>query len=363
MSPSGFFRAALLTFLALAAPTRAADVAPRMLLLAGAPAGSDAIIAVGERATILRTTDSARTWQAASVPAGTSTTLTGLSFAPDGQRGWAVGHDALILATVDAGRTWQKSWQGENLTESFLDVLALDARHILAVGAYGFCVESKDAGTTWTRRKILTDDLHLNRLTRGPTGTLYLAGERGTLLRSVDAGATWQPIESPYDGSFYGILPLDKNTLVAHGLRGRLYRSADDGRSWEMVQLADRVLLAATLKLMNALPGFLDRLVQMVHDAHGQHGRGSGNGEFQLAQAGHVLRQPEIKPAIDGDSTDGACSLAAPAREPNFSASPEARVGRHGLSRGHHLQLHRGRPATAVRSWRQPVGAGQSLVG
>lgn len=249
MCPSGFFRAFLLTFLALAAPARAADVAPRMLLLAGAPAGTAAIVAVGERATILRTTDAARTWQAASVPAGTGTTLTGLSFAPNGQNGWAVGHDALILSTADSGRTWQKSWQGENLTESFLDVLALDARHIFAVGAYGFCVESKDAGTTWTRRKILADDVHLNRLTRGPTGTLYLAGERGTLLRSTDAGATWRPIESPYDGSFYGILPLDKNTLVAHGLRGRLYRSADDGRSWEMVPLVDRVLLAAALKL------------------------------------------------------------------------------------------------------------------
>lgn len=247
MSPSGFFRALLLTSLLLT--TRAADVAPRMLLLAGAPAGPGAIVAVGERATVLRTTDAARTWQAASVPADTSTTLTGLSFAPDGQHGWAVGHDALIIATADAGRTWQKAWQGENLTESFLDVLALDARHILAVGAYGFCVESKDAGVTWSRRKIIADDVHLDRLTRGPTGTLYLAGERGTLLRSADAGATWQPIESPYDGSFYGILPLDKNTLIAHGLRGRLYRSADDGRSWVMVPLAERVLLAAALKL------------------------------------------------------------------------------------------------------------------
>eukprot|EP01031_Cornospumella_fuschlensis_P042207 gene42207-51542_t len=132
MSPSGFFRAVLLTFLALAAPTRAADVAPRMLLLAGAQPGPETIVAVGERATILRSTDAARTWQAATITASAtfapSATLTGLSFAPDGQHGWAVGHDALILATSDAGRTWQKSWQGENLTESFLDVLALDAK-------------------------------------------------------------------------------------------------------------------------------------------------------------------------------------------------------------------------------------------
>jgi photosystem II stability/assembly factor-like uncharacterized protein len=260
MSPSGFFRAAVLTLLALCATTLAADITPRMLLLAGAQPSPDTLIAVGERATILRSTDAARSWQLAPIlsypssPLSSSAptaTLTALTFAPGSTHGWAVGHDALILATIDAGRTWQKSWQGDNLTESFLDVLALDARHILAVGAYGLCLESKDAGATWTRRKLLADDYHLNRLTRGPTGTLYLAGEHGTLLRSTDSGASWQPIESPYDGSFYGILPLDKNTLVAHGLRGRLYRSANDGRSWEILPVDQPALLAAAVKLKN----------------------------------------------------------------------------------------------------------------
>jgi photosystem II stability/assembly factor-like uncharacterized protein len=247
MSPSGFFLALLLTSLVLVA--RAAEVAPRMLLLAGAQVAPATFIAVGERTTILRSTDAARTWQAATIPPGFTATLTAVSFAPDGQHGWVVGHDALILTTADSGLTWQKSWQGENLADSFLDVLALDARHILAVGAYGLCLETTDAGHTWMRRKLTPDDYHFNRLTRGPTGTLYLAGEHGTLLRSADSGATWQSIESPYDGSFYGIIPLDAQTLLAHGLRGRLYRSADDGKSWQMIALADRVLLATALQL------------------------------------------------------------------------------------------------------------------
>lgn len=255
MTSTPFFLAALLATVAFATTIRAADVTPRMLLLAGVQLAPATVIAVGERATILRSTDAARTWQPATIttsPAFAPTaTLTALTFAPGAQHGWAVGHDALILATADSGRTWQKSWQGENLTESFLDVLALDARHIIAVGAYGLCVESKDAGATWTRRKLLADDYHLNRLTRGTAGTLYLAGERGTLLRSADSGATWQSIASPYDGSFYGILPLDPNTLVAHGLRGHLYRSADDGHTWEMVPVAQPALLATAVKLKN----------------------------------------------------------------------------------------------------------------
>lgn len=236
---------ALMTLAAVTA-VRAEPVSPRMLLLDGTTVGADLIV-VGERGTILRSTDQARTWQAAAVPA--AATLTGVSFAAGTSHGWAVGHDALILATADAGLTWQKQWQGENLSDSFLDVLALDSRHVIAVGAYGLFLSTDDSGKTWVRRKIIEEDYHLNRLTRGPGGDLYLAGEHGTLLRSPDSGATWQRIDSPYDGSFYGILPLDAHRLVAYGLRGRIYYSNDDGDRWALVRNDERALLATAIKL------------------------------------------------------------------------------------------------------------------
>ena len=224
----------------------AADIAPRMLLLDGAVVGPD-IVVVGERGAILRSTDNARTWQTATTPTGA--TLTGVNFAPDGQHGWAVGHDALIVATADGGRTWSQQYQGENLQDSFLDVLALDAQRVIAVGAYSLFATTANGGRSWVRRKVLAEDYHLNRVARGPTGTLYLAGEHGTLLRSSDSGETWTSIAAPYDGSFYGIVPLDRRTLVAHGLRGRVYRSIDDGASWEPVATPQPVLLATALKL------------------------------------------------------------------------------------------------------------------
>jgi len=250
VTPSGFFAAlgmAVRPLLGLLpAALLAADAAPRMLLLDGAVVGTE-IVAVGERGTILRSSDSGKSWQAAACSA--SAALTGVSFADDARHGWAVGHDALVLATADAGRTWTRQWQGENLQDSFLDVLALDPQHVIAIGAYELFLSTADGGKTWTRRKIVDDDNHLNRLSRGPTGTLYLAGERGTLLRSADDGATWTRIPAPYDGSFYGILPLDQRTLVAYGLRGRLFRSTDDGATWEPVANDQPALLAAALRL------------------------------------------------------------------------------------------------------------------
>ena len=245
MNPAASLRTVMVA-VATATLSLAAPVAPGLLLLDGVAVGPDLVV-VGERGTILRSADRGRTWQSASCPV--AATLTGVSFAGGSPHGWAVGHDAVILVTRDAGRSWQKQWQGGNLQDSFLDVLEVDAQHVIAVGAYGFFVATADGGRTWVHRKIIEEDYHLNRITRGPSGTLYIAGEHGTLLRSGDAGATWEHIDSPYDGSFYGILPLAARTIVAYGLRGRIFRSADDGATWTAVPNDQRVLIATGLRL------------------------------------------------------------------------------------------------------------------
>jgi photosystem II stability/assembly factor-like uncharacterized protein len=241
-------RAALLVISFAAASAHAAPLPPRTLLLDAALSGPD-LIAVGDRGVIVRSADSGRTWESVASPARTS--LTGVAFATLAapRTGWAVGHDAVVLGTADGGRTWTKQFQGDNLQDSFLDVIALDARRAIAVGAYGLFASTTDAGKTWTRRKISEDDAHLNRISRGPAGTLYLAGERGTLLRSADQGETWARLASPYEGSFYGLLPLERGALLAHGLRGHVFFSADDGAFWQPVTTPAPALLATAVRL------------------------------------------------------------------------------------------------------------------
>ncbi len=233
--------------------TRPASAADPLLL--GAAACGDAIVAVGERGTIVRSTDNARSWQELARPV--RATLTAISFAPpegtpaanSSTPGWAVGHDAVVLGSNDGGRTWVKQYQGEKLEDSFLDVLALDAQHVIAVGEFGLYAESADAGQTWTRRQISPKDGRLNRISVGPAGTLYLAGERGILLRSGDHGATWNALTAPARGSFYGVLALDRRTLLAYGLLDHVYRSIDDGASWQPLATPQQVLLATALRL------------------------------------------------------------------------------------------------------------------
>lgn len=220
--------------------------APQALLIAGAKAGS-ALAVVGERGTILRSEDHARTW--APVPSGVESMLTGVSFAPDSEHGWAVGHHGVVLTTADGGRTWERQRKDGVAEDSFLDVLALDAQHVIAVGAYGLFAETHNGGTTWTTRSISEADFHLNRLTRAPGGALYLAGEAGTLLASSDQGATWQPLASPYAGSLYGVTALDDRTLVAYGLQGHVFRSDDAGATWTELPSTSSGLVSAALSL------------------------------------------------------------------------------------------------------------------
>jgi len=223
----------------------AAAANPTMLLLGADISGSE-IFAVGGRGTILSSPDSGTTWKRVASP--TETTLTAISFSPDGQHGWAVGHDALIIATSDRGASWQQVFQGANEEDSFLDVCAIDADHIIAIGAYGLYRQSADGGETWQQRSIQDEDSHLNRITRGRDGTLYIAGERGSLLRSVDRGNSWQSIASDYAGSFYGILPLGNRQLLAYGLRGRVFRSNNDGDQWTPIPTQNNSLIATACR-------------------------------------------------------------------------------------------------------------------
>ena len=82
-------------------PAEIQPQAEHSLLLDMVEAGTVAI-AVGERGTVLTSTDRSHWEQVAGVP--TRATLTAV--AAVGNKAWAVGHDGVILASSDAGQHW-----------------------------------------------------------------------------------------------------------------------------------------------------------------------------------------------------------------------------------------------------------------
>lgn len=226
-------------------PAVPARLAERGLLLDIARAGAR-LVAIGEHGLVITSDDEAHSWAQAAAP--TQSMLNAVSFA-DATHGWAVGHDGVVLRTSDAAHSWQRIAVPVDASASFLDVLALDPQRVIAVGAYGLFLASNDAGATWERRTVLEEDLHLNRITRGASGALYLAGESGTLGSSTDDGVTWEVIAAPYDGSFYGLLELGSGRLLAHGLRGHAFVSDDRGISWTDVSVQPAVLLMSAAEV------------------------------------------------------------------------------------------------------------------
>ncbi len=246
-----------------------APLATRSLLLDAAPAGARMVV-VGERGHVLLSDDQGETWRQARVP--TRATLTSVYF-HDAKLGWAVGHDEVILLSDDGGENWTRTHAAPEKEQPLLDVRFKDAEAGFAFGAYGTILASRDGGRSWMPHAFdpkplvpqtkpaaqsaddefidesAANDMHLNAVARAADGKLYLAAESGHLLRSDDDGASWLELPSPYEGSFFGVLPLDGATVLAFGLRGHLFRSEDAGMTWRQIETSTHAMLTNGLRL------------------------------------------------------------------------------------------------------------------
>lgn len=203
-----------------------------MLILDAARAGQR-LVAGGERGYILISDDDGKSWRHAQSPA--SATLTALYFVDD-RHGWAVGHDAVIVRSEDGGASWQRTHFAADEQKPLLDVWFRDADRGFAVGAYGLFLESDDGGKSWKPKAAFDGDFHINALAAGRDGKLLIAGEGGALYRSDDYGQSWEKIESPYAGSFFGALATNDGSFIVYGLRGNAFRSEDFGASWNEIK-------------------------------------------------------------------------------------------------------------------------------
>lgn len=252
-----------------ARPSVIAPLASRSLLIDLARAGGR-VFAVGERGHVLHSDDEGKSWTQVQVPGSAS--LTAVYF-NDAQHGCAVGHVETILCTRDGGMNWELAHFSPESQQPLLDVWFADGDRGIATGAYGVIYTTTDGGRVWSQVPFepvpldgkaredaapademeeevdLGFEFHLNAIARGPGQRVYLGAEAGRLFRSDDDGASWRELPSPYDGSFYGILPLDGDALLAFGLRGNLFRSDDGGMNWRQIETGTVALLNAGARL------------------------------------------------------------------------------------------------------------------
>ncbi|MDH3417673.1 MAG: YCF48-related protein [Gammaproteobacteria bacterium] len=272
-------------------PAIKTESAQASLLLDAATRG-ERILVVGEQGHILYSDDRGSSWSHADVPV--SLAITAVTFA-GADEAWATAHDGVLLHSADNGASWQVKLTGVDVarlsvqaaeervalleaklqqatpetredlewalddatfavddateavdggvTTPLLNVWFANENDGYALGAYGVFLRTSDGGSTWrpdSNRLDNPDKYHLYSMTRSSAGTLLVAGEAGTLLRSLDAGQTWERLESPYQGSFFGAIAAADGSLLVFGLKGNVFRSTDEGATWSAIDTGDQ---------------------------------------------------------------------------------------------------------------------------
>ncbi|BAW24131.1 WD40/YVTN/BNR-like repeat-containing protein [Pseudomonas putida] len=239
---------------------------PQKVFLAAITRAGDRLVAVGEHGVITLSDDNGRTWRQANVPVDVN--LTAVAFV-DRDHGWAIGHQGAVLASEDGGEHWQKRLDGKQVAQlvleqaqreaeaipdsdrqeflspaqrliedgadkPFLAIQLEGSNQITFIGAFGLGLRSNDAGRSWHalyNQLSSSEGLHLYAI-QGQGAHTWVAGEQGLLLKDMGDGQfVKQP--SPYEGSYFGLLTMGPDELIAFGLRGNVFRSEDGGQHWQ----------------------------------------------------------------------------------------------------------------------------------
>lgn len=216
-------------------PARQTNLATRSVLTRVVRAGQR-LVAVGERGIIIWSDTDGKQWRQAQVPV--SVTLTAVCFT-DARRGWCVGHSGVLLRTDDGGENWTlrgdgatlakavlaqaealpkqageareirirqaKRLVGEGADKPLLAICFADAKHGMAVGAYGIALVTSDAGDNWIpcgHRLPNPQNMHLYAVAAAGLHWV-VGGEQGVLCRSEDGASTFMAVDAPAKRSFF----------------------------------------------------------------------------------------------------------------------------------------------------------------
>ncbi|MBK8478962.1 MAG: hypothetical protein IPL39_22545 [Opitutaceae bacterium] len=188
-----------------------------------------------------------------------------LDLAAAGNRLVAVGERGHILLSDDQGGTWRQAPVPTRAT--LTAVTFTDPRHGWAVGHLGTLLRTVDAGETWQRlsanldrESVLLDVLFLN------ANEGFAVGAYGLFLRTRDGGATWTRSDpQPDQYHFNQIVRTADGAFFLCGEAGTLLRSLDGALSWEPVpppydgSLFGLVALADGQLLVHGLRGHVFR--------------------------------------------------------------------------------------------------------
>ncbi len=116
----------------------------------------------------------------------------------------------------------------------------LDTRVAVAVGKRGIVIRTADAGTTWQFvQEPMPGQPEYSKLAVLDANTVLAAGDNGTLIRSEDAGLTWRSIPIPITKNLAALSFRNASIGVMVSPDDGAFRSVDGGLTWTRIPSSD----------------------------------------------------------------------------------------------------------------------------
>jgi photosystem II stability/assembly factor-like uncharacterized protein len=145
---------------------------------------------VGQRSTLLETTDGGKTWAMRGLDLGDERAgFTSVSFA--GAEGWILGQPSILLHTPDGGQSWERVALSTKLPGSPYSITALGKNSAEMTTDVGAIYRTDDGGQNW---KAMVEEAVgvVRNLVRSPDGKYVAVSSRGSFY------SVWQPGEQSW---------------------------------------------------------------------------------------------------------------------------------------------------------------------
>ncbi len=235
--------------------------------------------AVGDAATIMKTTNSGINWTVTHYTRGSTKILRSLFFI-DENNGWAGGYEGTLLHTTNAGLSWEivqanvgqviqgiyfssmnkgtlvtanqstnccggifrttnggSSWIlfPTPAPRNLEDVAMANDNLGIALGLNGTILKTSDGGNSWILQNSGTAE-QLYAIDHIGDSIWIAAGNGGKIMKSTDEGASWTEQLNGTELFFEGMDFIDANTGYVCGSNGAIYKTTNGGTNWSHQQ-------------------------------------------------------------------------------------------------------------------------------
>lgn len=150
-----------------------------------------------------------------------------------------------VYKSTDCNRSWAQIYFDNNIGLKIKSIVVdhYDGKNIYIGTSRGDIIKSADAGTSWQTIKRFDRDVEKIIMSPSDSRVMFTVTEGGIIFRTQDSGNSWDNLKEKSDElknmkAFKDLVALgdEKNTLLLVTV-SELLKSTDDGESWEKIKL------------------------------------------------------------------------------------------------------------------------------